>query len=85
VLWYYLNYNYDWLNAITDFQVRNILSGSAFSNFPNYNTVFQNFGELMLLTVPQIQLLAHMTAYNLTSGKSAEVLQAFHKEVTDRM
>ena len=85
VLWYYLNRNDDWLNAIKNHDVRNILAGSGFSNFPNYNTVFQNLGELLLLTTPQIQLIADMTAYSITDGRSAETLRAFHKEVTDRM
>ena len=65
--------------------MRTILAGSAFSNFPNYNTVFQNFGELLLLTKAQIQLIAHMTAYSVTDGRSAETLRAFHKDVVDRM
>ena len=85
VLWGYLNFNRDWFNAITNPYVRNLLSTYDFSNFPNYNTVFQNFGELLLLTTPQIQLLAHMTAFCVAGGKSGEMFAAFHKEVTDQM
>lgn len=84
VLWFYLNDNFDWRDAITDPQVRTILASSAFSNFPNYNTVFQNFGELLLLTTAQIQLAAHLSAYNITNGRSAETMAAFHKEIVGR-
>jgi hypothetical protein len=47
--------------------------------------VFQNFGELLLLTPQQIQLLAHMTAFTLTGSKSGEELAAFCKEGMDQM
>lgn len=85
VMWFYLNYNKEWLQAITDPQVHQILESSSFSNFPNYNTVFQNGIEVLLLNTAQIQLLAHMTAYNITDGASAEALAAFQEEVICRI
>lgn len=85
VMWFYLNLNGDWVNAITDPYVRSVLTGSDFSDFPNYSTVFQNSGELLWLTPQQIQLLTHMAAFTATSGKSGEMLAAFHKEATGQM
>jgi hypothetical protein len=75
VMWVYLNYNYDWFNKITDSYVRSVLTSSDFNDFPNFSTVFQNFGE-------QIQLLAHMAAYTVAGDKSGEEVAAFHKEAT---
>jgi len=37
-------------------------------NFPNYNTIGQNSWSVIRLTKPQINLLAHLSYWNITDN-----------------
>jgi hypothetical protein len=88
ILWYYLNRNLTWEGEITDPKIRSLLNSSDptnyFKNFPNLATVFQNktkvlgtyVPELLYYTIEQIQLLAHLTAFNLGAGGGKDALMA---------
>ena len=52
-------------------------SSGPFKNFPNYDTVDQNFLDLLELTPEQVSLLGHLCAWNITSNE--ELFQALLK------
>jgi hypothetical protein len=64
ILWVYNDLNAQWVAQLAP-AVAAVLSATDpadyMANFPTYNTVFQNEGELLYFTPRQINLLAHMS------------------------
>jgi hypothetical protein len=71
IIWLYNDLNQSWLSQLSS-DVQALFTSTwpfnYMANFPNYNTVNQNDGELLLLTAQQINLLADMWSYNIISG-----------------
>jgi hypothetical protein len=71
IFWLYNDINQSWTKQLPQ-AVQELLGSKAPSNymvnFPNYNTVFQNEYELLLLTPQQINLLADMWSYTIING-----------------
>jgi len=71
IFWMYNHRNQSWVNQLAP-GVQALLGSKApsnyMANFPNYNTVFQNEDELLLLSAQQVNLLADMWSYSIVSG-----------------
>ena len=71
ILWMYNDLNESWKKQLAA-PVQALLGSSDpfnyLKNFPNYDTVGQNDGELLLLSAQQVNLLADMWSYNIISG-----------------
>lgn len=89
VLWFYLNLNNDWMTKIMHNRqagIRHYLTkrtkDNNFENFPHYSTTGPNWDDVAGAHIPmpfqlspqQIQLMANMTAYTVTSGKALQSL-----------
>jgi hypothetical protein len=71
IFWLYNDLNKGWAKQLQP-SVQTLLTSTKpsnyMANFPNYDTVFQNQDELLLLTAQQVNLLADMWSYNIISG-----------------
>jgi len=80
VTWVYNHINTSWKNKLEDAELKQLLESNdsygGFSNFPNFNTAFQNIyrlfdkiddPQMLLLTTEQVKMLAHMHCYSVMS------------------
>jgi len=80
VTWVYNHINNNWKKQLND-ELKKLLESNdsygGFSNFPNFNTAFQNIyrvyncfddPEILLLTTEQVKMLAHMHCYSIMSN-----------------
>jgi len=80
VTWVYNHINNNWKKQLND-ELKKLLESNdsygGFSNFPNFNTAFQNIyrvyncfddPEILLLTTAQVKMLAHMHCYSIMSN-----------------
>ncbi|MBI4751818.1 MAG: hypothetical protein HY774_25320 [Acidobacteria bacterium] len=74
VLWVYNNRVPTWEARLTS-QVRELLKTSKFERFPHYKTFGENLPHIIDLTPEQVELLAHLSCWNVLSHEA--VFDAF--------
>ena len=76
VCWVYNEHVERWLERLPEALRRDVRQGTApettgpFANFPHYLTQGQNAGALIRLTTAQVNLLSHLSCWNVISSES---------------
>jgi hypothetical protein len=76
VCWVYNEHVKEWFERLPDALRREVRQGmvpdprGAFANFPHYLTQGQNAGALIRLTAPQVNLLSHLSCWNVVRSEA---------------
>ncbi len=71
IYWVYLDNAKNWLNKLTDHELKTNLAKkkNGFERFPHYKTFLENPPNIIDLGIDQVNLLAHLTSWIVTSSK----------------
>ena len=67
VLWVYNERVASWESKLRE-EVADLVSSGSLGSFPHYKTFFQNPPKLIDLSATQVQMLAHLSCWNVTSN-----------------
>ena len=69
VLWVYNERVASWESKLRE-EVADLVSSGSLGSFPHYKTFFQNPPKLIDLSATQVQMLAHLSCWNVTSNSA---------------